>query len=59
MKPEPSKIAHAYQSLGRPKQSVFPISFRSAIAVEGKQMEGSVPAFLYLEHDLVTVTQVS
>ena len=57
-KPDPDQIARAYAALGRAKEAVFPVSFRSAVEVEGKRMEGVVPAFLYREDDFRTVSEV-
>ncbi len=58
MKPKPNEILRSYAALGRSKETVFPISFRSVVEVEGKRIEGILPAFSYLEDDLKTVGEV-
>jgi hypothetical protein len=47
--PEPEKIEKSYKALGRDRDNLFPLSFRTSVPVDGAPMEGTVPGFMYLD----------
>jgi hypothetical protein len=54
----PPNTARAYELLGRPAESVFPVRFESAVPLVGGAVSGTVPGFLCLEDDWETVTTI-
>jgi len=49
VKPEAQVIEQSYAILGAERGELFPITFRTSVPVNGKPMEGDVPAFMYLD----------
>jgi hypothetical protein len=55
--PDPKRLAHSYELLGKTATQVFPIQFESEVELVGGPIRDSVPGFLVLEDFLTRRTR--
>jgi hypothetical protein len=55
--PDPKRLAHNYELLGKEAPQVFPVQFESEVKLVGEPILGSVPGFLVLEDFLTRGTR--